>query len=189
MATKARLIVREAARTDDAAIERVLLDAYRQYEQSLPLERWVQYKHNIVSSVISDTVKYRLVAELDGELAGSVFLFASSREAYGTEGPHIDTPILRLLAVAPAARGKGVATELLRTSAQVAEGWGAQALHLHTTELMGSAVRLYERLGFARAVDKDIYNGELLVRSYRIALPWRVPEEADRPRKKKEDVG
>jgi len=36
--------------------------------------------------------------------------------------------------------------------------------------MMDSAVRLYERLGFERAFDKEFHNGTVLVKSYRLAL-------------------
>lgn len=48
---------------------------------------------------------------------------------------------------------------------------GATTLNLHTSDMMASAVKLYERLGFERAYDTDIYNGESLVKGYRIELP------------------
>lgn len=36
--------------------------------------------------------------------------------------------------------------------------------------MMESAVRLYERLGFERAYDKEFHNGTVLVKSYRLKL-------------------
>ncbi|WP_412679038.1 hypothetical protein [Brevibacillus parabrevis] len=39
-----------------------------------------------------------------------------------------------------------------------------------TTDMMAAAVKLYERLGFARAVEKDFFNGETHVKSYWLRL-------------------
>ncbi|MBW7458948.1 GNAT family N-acetyltransferase [Paenibacillus sepulcri] len=169
MSTKT-IVIREAIDTDADAVQAVLLDAYGQYEQTLPEDRWEEYKENIISSVSEAATKSRLVAELDGEIVGSVFLFDSSEAAYGRSDLDIQNPVIRLLAVSRKARGLGVATELIRACARECREWGAQTVHLHTSDMMDSAVRLYERLGFERAFDKDIMNGNLLVKSYRLQL-------------------
>ncbi|OBZ13584.1 GNAT family N-acetyltransferase [Bacillus sp. FJAT-26390] len=169
MSAKA-VIIRSAELSDQEAIREVLLDAYGQYEHELPEPRWIEYKESILASVEGAATKERLVALLDGVVVGSVFLFDSSEAAYGRPELNIQSPIIRLLAVSKNARGYGVATELIRASAQLARNWGAETLHLHTSDMMDSAVRLYERLGFERAYDKDIMNGETLVKSYWLQL-------------------
>jgi GNAT superfamily N-acetyltransferase len=70
----------------------------------------------------------------------------------------------------PKARGFGIATELIKESARRSLHLGASTLYLHTTDMMDSAIRLYERLGFERAYDKDMRNGDTLVKSYRLTL-------------------
>ncbi|WP_139995677.1 GNAT family N-acetyltransferase [Paenibacillus paridis] len=162
--------IRQAEPTDRDATREVLLDAYGQYASVLSEPYWIQYRDSILASVEGAETKERLVAVLDGEVVGSVFLFDSSEAAYGREDLQIHSPIIRLLAVSQKARGYGVATELIRASAKLARDWGAETLHLHTSDMMDSAVRLYERLGFERAFDKDIMNGETLVKSYRLQL-------------------
>lgn len=169
MSVKA-VIIRNAELADRDATREVLMDAYGQYEQVLPEPLWNQYKESILASVDGADTKARLVAVLNGEVVGSVFLFDSSEAAYGLPDLHIHSPIIRLLAVSKKARGYGVATELIRASAKLARDLGAETLHLHTSDMMDSAVRLYERLGFERAFDKDLMNGETLVKSYRLQL-------------------
>lgn len=164
------VIVRQAEPADRDATREVLLDAYGQYASVLSEPYWIQYRDSILASVEGAETKERLVAVLDGEVVGSVFLFESSEAAYGRQDLQIHSPIIRLLAVSQKARGYGVATELIRASAKLARDWGAETLHLHTSDMMDSAVRLYERLGFERAFDKDIMNGETLVKSYRLLL-------------------
>lgn len=165
-----QIIVRDAKPDDRDALKQVLLDAYGQYEAELPEELWNGYKASILASIDGSETKARLVAELDGEVVGSVFLFDNSEAAYGLPDLGIHSPIIRLLAVARQARGHGVATELIRSSARLASLWGAETLHLHTSDMMDSAVRLYERLGFERAYDKEFMNGDKLVKSYRLQL-------------------
>ncbi|GBF78433.1 putative N-acetyltransferase [Paenibacillus sp. 598K] len=170
VAGQGALTIREATDADRPALEQVLLEAYGQYAAVLSESRWADYKASILQSIDEAPTRARLVAELGGELVGSVFLFDSSALAYGQPELGIDSPIIRLLAVAPRARGAGVATELIRASARRALTAGAATLHLHTSDMMGSAVRLYERLGFERAYDKEFMNGDLLVKSYRLQL-------------------
>ena len=162
--------VRRAEAQDREAVVRVLLDAYSQYETALAGERWEQYKENILHSIDAPTTLARFVAEVDGDIVGSVFVYDSSATAYGAPQLEIHNPIIRLLGVSRHARGLGVATELIRASAKLALAKGADTLHLHTSDIMDSAVRLYERLGFERAYDKEFHNGEVLVRSYRLKL-------------------
>lgn len=169
----AGLRIRDAADEDREAIRSVLLSAYEQYRHELPEDRWNEYRNNIASSVDAPGATGWLVAEEDGRIVGSATLFGSSIAAYGQD-LGIESPIIRLLAVHPDERGKGAATALLREAARRAKEAGAQTLHLHTSDMMASAVRLYERLGFERDTDKDIWNGHHLVKSYRL----RVQEAA-----------
>ncbi|MCD9022900.1 GNAT family N-acetyltransferase [Cohnella silvisoli] len=165
-----KVIIRYAEISDLDSVREVLLDAYQQYSETLSAERWEQYKESILLSVNAETTKARLVAEVGGEVVGSVFIYDSSETAYGAPQLEIHTPIIRLLGVSRKARGLGVATELIRSSAKLSLEWGADTLHLHTSDLMDSAIRLYERLGFERAFDKEFMNGDILVKSYRLPL-------------------
>lgn len=162
--------IRTAELADLEAIKEVLLDAYSQYAEVLPEASWNHYKESILSAAEGAETKERLVAVIDGDIVGSVFLFDSSEAAYGRPELQFYSPIIRLLGVSRKARGFGVATELIRASARIAQQWGAETLHLHTSDMMDSAVRLYEHLGFERAFDKDLMNGETLVKSYKLQL-------------------
>ncbi len=62
---------------------------------------------------------------------------------------------LRLLAVAPVARGRGVGEALVAECIHRARDLGCQRLVLSTRPTMTSAQRLYERLGFVRTPERD----------------------------------
>ncbi|MCG7380875.1 GNAT family N-acetyltransferase [Paenibacillus sp. ACRSA] len=162
--------IREATPEDLHLLEAVLLDAYSQYEQELPHDVWIAYKASIVEAIEQSSTVAKLVAVLDGEVVGSVFVYASSETAYGRPELGIHSPVIRLLGVTSKARGRGVATALIRASAQFARERGAHTLHLHTSDMMGEAIRLYERLGFERAHDKEFTIGQALVKSYCLQL-------------------
>ncbi|MCP1182917.1 GNAT family N-acetyltransferase [Paenibacillus sp. 1781tsa1] len=165
------LIIREAAAEEGHLLEAVLYEAYSQYEQELPQDVWVAYKAGIAEATRKSSTIAKLVAELDGEIVGSVFVYASSETAYGNAELGIHSPIIRLLGVTGKARGRGVATELIRASVRLASERGADTLYLHTSDMMGAAIRLYERLGFERALDKEFMTGgNTLVKSYRLQL-------------------
>lgn len=76
---------------------------------------------------------------------------------------------VRLIAVAPEARGAGVGEALTRASLEVALSWGASALVLDTGELNTAAQRLYERLGFERQTAISAA-GDVSLVTYRYAL-------------------
>ena len=62
---------------------------------------------------------------------------------------------LRLLAVSPVARGRGVATALMHAAIARAREWGAAALVVDTGPANLTAQRLYHRLGFERCPDRE----------------------------------
>ncbi|OMF89249.1 GNAT family N-acetyltransferase [Paenibacillus sp. FSL R7-0337] len=165
------LVIREAVASDRGAIAGVLLEAYSEYAAVLPEPFWAEYRDSILGSVHGDAPVFRIVAELDGQIVGSVLLFTSSEAAYGRPELDIHTPIIRLLAVSPAVRARGVARLLIQEAAERAIALGAASLNLHTSDMMASAIRLYERLGFKRAYETDLKNGDTLVKGYRLELP------------------
>ena len=61
----------------------------------------------------------------------------------------------RMLAVAPEARGRGIGHELARWCVDRAREQGCTAIVLSTLDLMHSAHRLYERMGFQRLPERD----------------------------------
>jgi GNAT superfamily N-acetyltransferase len=170
MSDQTGLFIREVTPEDREEVLNVLLEAYLQYETIIPESKWELYRQSILDSFDNDGPVARIVAESDGTIVGSVQLFLSSDVAYGVPGMGIESPIIRYLAVSPKQRGKGIATALIRESARRAVDLGASWLHLHTSDMMESAVKLYERLGFERAFDTDIMNGETLVKGYRLDL-------------------
>ncbi|WP_051621161.1 GNAT family N-acetyltransferase [Paenibacillus sp. UNC451MF] len=171
------ITIRDAAANDKEAIQQVMLASYVQYEAVMSPPRWEAYREGILAAVDSDRALVTIIAERDGVIIGSMQMFVSSEAAYGRPEMEIHSPIIRYLSVLPSVRGQGVATELILESVRRTASLGASVLHLHTSDLMQSAVRLYERLGFERAYDKDFYNGETLVKSYRMPLHANVLEQ------------
>ncbi|MWC27031.1 GNAT family N-acetyltransferase [Paenibacillus sp. MMS18-CY102] len=171
MSQNNRIIVRDAAVGERDIVRQVMLGAYEQYELSIPASLWEPYRAAISASVEGDGPTDRLVAVWDGEIVGTAQVFDGSESAYGRAELAIFGPIIRYISVLPKARGRGIATELIKETAARSLERGYNVLHLHTSDMMASAVKLYERLGFERAYDKEFNNGNHLVKSYRLYLP------------------
>jgi GNAT superfamily N-acetyltransferase len=78
---------------------------------------------------------------------------------------------MRMLAVEPAAQGRGVGARLVAACVDRAGAGGKRRLLLHTTTPMTVAHRLYERAGFRRHPDHDhVLEGGLLLLAYVLDL-------------------
>ena len=149
--------VRGARPADRAAIEAVTLAAYQEYAAQMP-EHWEAYRQNIVGTLGSVEPRDQLVAEREGKIVGCVLLHAAGSRLTGPRGQSIrlSLPEVRLLAVAPEARGLGVGRALMHECIHRARQSGAHALTLHTTDMMRVAMRLYEGMGFVRSPELDL---------------------------------
>jgi len=101
--------IRDAGAGDRAAIEAVTLSAYQQYGAVMPSDLWDRYRQNIVATLAAAPPKTQIVAEADGRIVGSVLLYRAGTELVRPGGGSMTLalPEVRLLAVAPSARGQG----------------------------------------------------------------------------------
>jgi GNAT superfamily N-acetyltransferase len=173
--------IRDARPIDRGAILVVTLAAYEQYAAALTPPLWARYRQNIQATLGDVGTATQIVAEEEsGALVGTVLLFPAGAVMPNPGGTAIplEWPEVRLLAVAPAARGKGLARRLMEECIQRARAAGAPALTLHTADLMAVAMRLYERMGFTRAPELDIRPAPgILAKGYRLPLTLPSPEK------------
>jgi GNAT superfamily N-acetyltransferase len=85
------------------------------------------------------------IAEVDGERAGCIFLVA---------GDEPRTAKLRILLVAPAARGRGIGTRLVERCLTFARQAGYRRVVLWTNDVLASARRIYQAAGFTLTDEK-----------------------------------
>lgn len=159
--------VREAVARDRAAIHEITLAAYEQYGALMPPPLWQAYRRNIVATLADPAPATQLVAEEAGAIVGAVLLYPA--------GPGADRmrrwPEVRLLAVPPAARGRGVGAALMRACVERARARGAGALSLHTTDVMRVAKAMYERMGFVPAPELDFQPAPgVVIQGFRLDL-------------------
>jgi GNAT superfamily N-acetyltransferase len=104
----------------------------------------------------------------DGTVLGGVTYVPGPGPYAEFEGP--DDAGIRMLAVAPRARDRGVGTALVRACVSRARAEGRARLWLHTTGAMTAAHRLYEREGFRRAPGQDRAAGDVHLLAYVLDL-------------------
>jgi len=169
--TLKQLHIRDARADERAAIRDLTLAAYEEYATIMASTAWAALQQAVLAGLDAEGAVERIVAERDGALLGSVMLYPPATNAYDDAGAGDGWPELRLLAVAPAARGQGVGTALIRECIRRARRAGASALGLHTSESLQAAIRMYERMGFVRAPEGDFRpSGAELVMAYRLML-------------------
>jgi len=174
--------IRDARPSDRDAILAVTLAAYEQYAAALTAPLWVRYRQSIEATLADVGTAAQIVAEESGALVGTVLLFPAGAVMPNPGGTAIplEWPEVRLLAVAPAARGKGVARRLMEECIQRARAAGSPALTLHTADIMAVAMRLYERMGFTREPELDIRPAPgILAKGYRLPLTLPSPQKGE----------
>jgi GNAT superfamily N-acetyltransferase len=165
------LTIRGARDDERHAIRDLTLLAYAEYATLLPRPFWGAYQRQLLAALDREEPVERIVAKGAGTLVGSVLLYPPQANAYAQVAVSTRWPEVRLMAVAPDARGQGIGTALLHECARRARTMGATTLGLHTMDVMQAALRLYEREGFVRAPELDFYPAEgVLVKGYRLDL-------------------
>jgi ribosomal protein S18 acetylase RimI-like enzyme len=164
--------MREARAEDRDAVAALTLRAYGEYAHRMDADSWAGLDGAVRNALASGDARVeRIVAERDGEIVGSVMLYPPRANAYGDLADAASWPELRLLAVAPSARGHGVGRALVLECVRRARESGAAELGLHTSRTMEVALGMYERMGFVRAPEHDFQPpGAELVAAYRLPL-------------------
>ena len=169
--------VRGARTGDRAAIEAVTLAAYQEYVPQMP-QHWELYRQNIVGTLAKIEPQHQLVAEREGRIIGTVLLYPAGATLTSARGDVVTLalPEVRLLAVAPEGRGRGVGQVLMRECVRRARESGASGITLHTTDMMQTAMRLYERMGFMRAPELDLRPlPDVVAKGYRLMFTFPAP--------------
>jgi GNAT superfamily N-acetyltransferase len=159
------LNIRDAHERDYDAMLNVTITSYQEYATMMPKWAWEEYKEGMEEAIKGPLPAEHIVAEQDGAIVGSVLLYPAGTVFEIPEGPTVVLPYpeVRLLAVAPLARGSGIGRALTEECLRRARQSGATALTLHTTDMMQTAMQMYERMGFARNPETDFIPAEGVV--------------------------
>jgi ribosomal protein S18 acetylase RimI-like enzyme len=170
--------VRAATPADFDAIAALTVDAYRLDGQ---LDGGHNYERTLADVAARSAAGELLVAVDDARILGAVlFVLPGSRYAE-LSGP--GEAEFRMLAVDPAAQGRGVGETLVRACLARAEELGCTAVVICVRTFSEPAKRLYGRLGFVRTpqLDWSPFPGVDLV-ALRLDLPRRAAHSPDRGR-------
>jgi len=140
------IAIRPATSGELVGLARFVVDAYRQFSADLTAENWEAMQRGLTAAVRAPDPGIPLVALDGGAVAGFVVYFppgASDKTLFAAEWASV-----RLLAVDPARRGRGIGGALMEECIARARQDGARVMGLHTSELMATARAMYERMGF-----------------------------------------
>jgi len=134
---------------------------------------WSEYRGLLedVAGRVDRTVV--LVAVDDGRVVGCATIELHGVVGDDEEELPPDVAVLRMLGVAPDARGRGVGRALVEATTERARAAGKRELRLRTTAPMTVAHRMYESMGFQRDVLLDIPGDDFTLLGYRLTLDER----------------
>lgn len=142
--------IRPVAEHEHAPVGALTVAAYESVP-GLPLDGYRETLRDVGGRVADAVV---LVAVEDDEVLGAV-TYVPGPDSASAEFTDPAAAGMRFLAVDPEVHGRGVGAALTRACLARARQDGRERLVLHSTAWMVTAVRLYERLGFRRAVELD----------------------------------
>jgi ribosomal protein S18 acetylase RimI-like enzyme len=144
--------VRAAGPADYEPVGRLTVAAYRADGQVAPGH---PYESSLADAAARAGAGELLVAvdETTGQIVGTVlFVLPGTRYAELSQPGEAE---FRMLAVDPAAQGRGVGEALVRACLERAAGHGCRAVVICTRDFAAGARRLYARVGFERVPDRD----------------------------------
>jgi GNAT superfamily N-acetyltransferase len=164
------ILLREARSDELDNLSLLIRDASQQYRDFLPPAVWKIYVEDIMDVRGRLDESQLIVAELDGHLAGTVTLYLDASRS-SQEGLPRGWAGIRLLAVHPVYRSRGIGRVLMEECIRRCRDQGIASIGLHTTEMMDVARRMYEKMGFVRIPEFDVYPGPgVFVMAYRLDL-------------------
>lgn len=138
--------LRDFESADAQRINDIAVAAFEQFKDAYT--DWPVFRSRISTmSALADAGEV-IVAELEGEIVGAVAYIGPGMEKASFFPP--EWPVMRMLVVAPEARGQGVGRALAEVCLVRATRDGADCFALHTSELMHVALPMYQRMGFRR---------------------------------------
>jgi GNAT superfamily N-acetyltransferase len=145
-----RPVIRPYQADDADGVNAVARAAFAQYRHDY--DEWPSFIDGIGRMAALASEGDLLVAEQGGTVVGAVLHIAPGRP----RSPifPIEWSTIRMLVVAPEARGQGIGRRLMAACLRHARDVGAPEVGLHTSPLMATALRMYEAIGFVR--DRDI---------------------------------
>jgi len=169
------MLIRDAKPEELDEVADVISTAYAQYAPppdsgKVLLDAFEDYRvdQRDVRSRLADS--QLIVAEEDGRITGTVTFYPPGSDKKGENWP-TGWAAIRLLAVRPVSRGKGIGRLLTDECLRRARDLGAPVVGLHTAHIMAVAQAMYERMGFTRYPENDFpITDDFVVVAYTLPL-------------------
>lgn len=143
--------IRNSIESEYYTIAKIRIEAYREYAQYLEPNTWYEMQKSLSNVENLSEFVNLIVAEENNVIAGTVVYFPP-----GQSNPRLFPPewaSIRFLAVLPTFRGKGIGRLLIKECINLAIKDKALYIGLHTSELMKTAILMYESIGFKKEVE------------------------------------
>jgi ribosomal protein S18 acetylase RimI-like enzyme len=162
--------IRPATSLDGPAINQLCVEAYEEFAHVVGQDNWLQMKVRLSSAADLMALGELLVAEDAGGVIGAV-LYVPAGRSDGTLVPS-EWATIRMLAVSPASRGRGIGRKLTEECINRARRDGAEIIGLTTADMMQIAEPMYQRMGFRKEAELGTRYG---VRHTRYKLTLNEP--------------
>lgn len=136
--------LRDYLPSDAEQVNALAVTAFEQYQHAY--EDWPTFRTRLAAMSSLAEAGEIIVAERDKQIIGAVAYVGPGKEKSAFFQP--EWPIMRMLVVAPVARGLDVGKSLAEACLERAQRDGANVFALHTSELMQVALPMYLRMGF-----------------------------------------
>lgn len=150
-------MIRDAHPDELEAVARLSVEAYREFADVVGPGVWARMERNLARLGGDSPDAITIVAEVDGELAGTAEYLGPAGQRVGlVEAVPEGEAYIGRLGVRPACRGRGVGKALTAECVRRARSDGARSIGLATRDVMVAARGMYESLGFRylRSVDR-----------------------------------
>jgi GNAT superfamily N-acetyltransferase len=145
----AEIRLRDYQSSDAENLNRIAVSAFDQFQDHY--SDWPAMRAGLSKTSDLGVSGEVIIAELQGTFAGAVAYFGpnSQKAAFFDQR----WPIIRMLVVDPAFRGKGIGRALSNACIARARRDGSPIIALHTSPIMSVALPMYLKMGFVKAHD------------------------------------
>ena len=147
--------IRDYESADAENLNRIAVSAFEQFSDHY--QDWPAMLAGLSKTSALCATGEVIVAEVQNQFAGAVAYFGPNSQ----KAPFFDQrwPVIRMLVVDPAFRGKGLGRALSAECIARAKRDGSTIIALHTSPIMTIALPMYLRMGFVRAHDAPLVFG------------------------------
>ncbi|ANU24043.1 GNAT family N-acetyltransferase [Planococcus donghaensis] len=166
------MLIREAKRYEVHLLKEQRFIAYKTFKEELSPTHWDRLKSSLVSAHNLQPGVEVFVAEIGWDIVGSVALYHANPNTYAADSEILTSPEIRLLAVTPEFRSRGVGKALVEHCIDISKIRKQQSIKLQTGCYMKNAIDLYEKMGFKHISSLDFkpLNDDITIKAFRFDI-------------------